>query len=144
MDLMDIFEEIGLYSAGGLVVLLTLIQIAPIKINPWTRIGRWIGRIINGEVLEKVDALCTDVKNNKADDDEQWVSLSRYHILRFGDELRRGLGHSKEQFDQILDDISKYEHYCDTHPEFPNGKAIATIEQIKKTYKKCMEKNDFL
>lgn len=144
MDLMDIFEEIGLYSAGGLVVLLTLIQIAPIKINPWTRIGRWIGRIINGEVLEKVDALSTDVKNNKADDDEQWVSLSRYHILRFGDELRRGLGHSKEQFDQILDDISKYEHYCDTHPEFPNGKAVAAIELIKETYKKSLEENDFL
>ena len=70
--------------------------------------------------------------------------LSRSHILRFGDELRRGVPHSKEHFDQILLDISKYEHYCETHPNFPNGQAIATIKQIKKTYQICLEENNFL
>lgn len=140
----DTIKEVGMYGGGILLILLTLIQIAPIKINPWSWIGRCIGRAINSEVLEKVEALSQDVKNNKEDDDEKWVSLSRSHILRFGDELRRGVDHSKEHFDQILEDISKYEHYCYTHPEFPNGKAIATIQQIKKTYQKCLDENKFL
>lgn len=143
MDL-ETAKEIGLYSGGAIVIVMSLIQIAPIKLNPWTWIGRAIGRLINGEVIEKVEALSKDVKDNKADDDEQWVSLSRSHILRFGDELLHGVGHSKEHFDQILEDISKYEHYCDSHPEYPNGKAIATIKQIKKTYQKCLEENNFL
>lgn len=143
MDL-ELLKEIGLYGGGGLAIILTLIQISPIKINPWTWLARTIGRAINGEVLERVAALGEDVKNNKADDDEQWVSLSRSHILRFGDELRRGVPHSKEHFDQILLDISKYERYCENHPEYPNGKAIATITQIKKTYQKCLEENNFL
>ena len=33
--------------------LLTLVQIAPIKVNPWTAIGKAIGRAINGDVIEK-------------------------------------------------------------------------------------------
>lgn len=143
MDL-DALKEIGVYGGGGLAILLTLLQIAPIKINPWTWLARTIGRAINGDVLKEVSSLRADVKQNKADDDEQWVSLSRSHILRFGDELRRGVPHSKEHFDQILLDISKYEHYCENHPDYPNGKAIATITQIKNTYQKCLEENNFL
>lgn len=141
---LETIKQICLYGGGGLVVLMTLVQITPIKINPWSWLGRCIGRAINGEVLEKVDALSEDVKKNKADDDEQWASLSRSHILRFGDELLHGTPHSKEHFDQILLDITKYEHYCNAHPDYPNGKAVATIKQIKKTYQKCLEENKFL
>lgn len=141
---LETIKEIGLYGGGIVIVLMTLIQITPIKINPWSWIGRAIGRAINGEVLEKVEMLTVDVKNNKADDDEQWASLSRTHILRFGDEIRHGVGHSKEHFDQILLDISKYEKYCKGHPDYLNDVAHATIKLIKKTYQTCLEKNDFL
>ena len=41
-----------LTSGGGVfLVLVTLIQIAPIKLNPWTAIARAIGRAINKDVL---------------------------------------------------------------------------------------------
>lgn len=143
MDLGTI-KEIGLYGGGAILILMTLIQITPIKINPWSWLGRVIGRAINGEVIEKVDELSKDVKKNKADDDEQWASLSRTHILRFGDELLHGVDHSKEHFDQILLDISKYEKYCEEHPEYLNNIANATIKQIKKTYQNCLENNKFL
>ena len=41
----------------GLVVLLTLIQIAPVKVDPWSWIARKVGHAINGEVLQKVEVL---------------------------------------------------------------------------------------
>ena len=141
---LDSVFDIGLLGGGGVLAIMTLLQIAPIKINPWTWLGRAIGRAVNGEVLEKVDKLSKDVEKNKNDDDEQWASLSRSHILRFGDELLHGMSHSKEHFDQILLDISKYEHYCDSHPEYLNNIAHATIKQIKKTYQKCLDENKFL
>lgn len=148
---LETIKEIGMYGGGAILVLMTLIQVTPIKINPWTWLGRCIGRAINGEVLEKVESLngkvetlSVDFANNKAEDEEEWISLSRSHILRFGDELLHGVPHSKEHFDQILLDITKYEHYCDTHPDFPNGKAIATIKQIKKIYQTCLDENNFL
>lgn len=140
----EVASEIGLYGGGAILALMTIIQISPIKIDPWSWIAKRIGRAINGEVLEKVDALSSAVKKNKDDDDEQWASLSRSHILRFGDELLHGVAHSKEHFDQILLDISKYEQYCNDHPEYLNNIANATIKQIKKTYQKCLEENNFL
>ena len=49
-----------LSSGGGVVgfilVLLALVEISPIKINPWTAIGKAIGRAINGDVIEKLEA----------------------------------------------------------------------------------------
>lgn len=140
----ETIKQLGLYGGGIVFILMTLIQISPIKINPWSWIGRCIGRLINGEVLEKVEALSKDVKQNKADDDEQWASLSRTHILSFGDEILHGVLHSKERFNQILLDTSKYEKYCNEHPQYLNNIATATIKQIKKTYQKCLDENNFL
>lgn len=132
-------------SGGGVIlVLMTIIQITPVKLNPWSWLGRVIGRAINSEVIEKVNVLTDEVKSIKEEDSEQWASLSRSHILRFGDELLHGMQHSKEHFDQILIDISKYETYCDEHPNYKNNIANATITQIKNTYQKCLEENKFL
>lgn len=141
---MSEIQEIGLYGSGVLVLVMTLVQIAPIKINPWSWLLKAIGRLLNAEILEEVKTLKNDVKENKRDDDAQWASLRRSHILTFGDELRRGVSHSKEHFDQILLDISKYEVYCKNHPDFVNNIANATIIQIKKTYQECLEENKFL
>lgn len=137
-------KAILLGGGGVILILLTLIQITPIKINPWSWIAKRVGRAINGEVLEKVNSIDKDVKELKDNDAEQWASLSRTHILRFGDEILHGVGHSKEHFDQILVDISKYEAYCREHPEYFNNIANATIHQIKKTYQKCFENDGFL
>ena len=137
-------KEIFMYGGGGAAAIMTILQIAPIKINPWSWIAKRIGRAINGELIDKVDNLAVDMKKTKDDDDEQWASLSRSHILRFGDELRHGVSHSKEHFDQILLDISKYELYCDTHKDYLNDVAHETIKHIKNTYQECLNKNSFL
>ena len=141
---LDIIKEIGMYGGGVIVVLMTLIQVAPIKINPWSWLGKCIGRAINGEVIEKVETLTKDVAKNKADDDEQWASLSRTHILRFGDEIRHGVIHSKEHFDQVLLDIKKYVRYCEAHADYENDVANATIDLIREKYRKCLDENKFL
>lgn len=140
----ETIKEYLMYGGGGVAVIFTILQIAPIKINPWSWIAKRIGRAINGELIDKVDDLAVDMKKNKDDDDEQWASLSRSHILRFGDELRHGVSHSKEHFDQILLDISKYELYCDTHKDYLNDVAHETIKHIKSTYHKCLNENSFL
>ena len=133
-----------LCGGGGMLVLMTLVQIIPIKINPWSWIAKRIGRAINSEVLEKINKNNETVERFKAETAEQWASLRRTHILRFGDEILHGVIHSKEHFDQILVDISKYESYCKDNPEYLNSIANATIEQIKRTYQKYLEDNSFL
>lgn len=140
-------EEIKQIAIGGgsvLLFLMTVIQVTPIKLNPWSWIGRKIGRLINGEVLDKVDNLSEELKDHKAKSAEREATLSRTHILRFGDEVLHGVPHSKEHYEQILIDIDSYEEYCDDHPDYKNNVAVATIKHIKKMYQKHLEEDSFL
>lgn len=134
-----------IFSGGGiLLILMTLIQITPIKFNPWSWIGRCIGRVINGEVLAKVDTLGKDLKNLRDECDEREANNCRYQILRFGDEILHGIPHSKEHYDNILIEINAYENYCADHPKYMNNVAVATISHIKKMYQKHLEEDSFL
>lgn len=134
-----------IFSGGGiLLILMTLIQITPIKFNPWSWIGRCIGRVINGEVLARVDDLDKKVINLESKSDERNATLCRTHILRFGDEILHGVPHSKEHYEQILLDVDTYEEYCNEHPEYKNNIAVATIKHIKKKYQEHLEEDSFL
>ena len=68
----------------------------------------------------------------------------RVRILRFEDELQEMRRHSKDSFDQVMTDITTYDHYCDQHPEFKNSQTVATVEHIKKVYVERLDKHDFL
>ena len=141
-----------LKAGGGVtLLLLTLIQISPIRIDPWTHFARVIGKAMNKDIMEKLETVEAEVKNLKEKHDNLEKRMDkedaddcRTRILRFADELRRGVEHSEEFFNQILDDISDYERYCSEHPEYKNSKAVNAIAKIDKVYQKCMEENSFL
>ena len=75
---------------------------------------------------------------------ENEATTCRYRLLRFNDEILHDLRHSKEHFDQVLEDITRYETYCHEHPEYKNNKAVLAIENIKRVYQKCSDENTFL
>lgn len=75
---------------------------------------------------------------------ENEATTCRYRILRFNDEILHDQKHTKEHFDQILDDVTRYEKFCTEHPEYENNKAVLAIENIKRVYKKCSDENTFL
>lgn len=137
-------KELLTSGGGALLILLTLIQIAPVKINPWSWLAKNIGKAINGEVIEKVDLLGRDVKTLRDECEEREATACRTRILRFGDEILHDVRHSKEHFDQILIDITAYENYCASHPDFRNNVAVATIRRINQVYAQCIRNNNFL
>lgn len=126
MSMKEFVETVG----SVLLIVLTLVQVAPIRINPWSAIARTIGKALNADLNEKMDA-------NEA-------KTARYRILRFDDEIRHKMRHSKEHFDQIIEDVDTYERYCQDHPRFPNGKAVSATDNVKRTYEKCKDENSFL
>ena len=75
---------------------------------------------------------------------ENEATTCRYRILRFNDEILHDQRHTKEHFDQILDDVTRYEKFCKDHPEYENNKAILAIENIKRVYKNCTDVGTFL
>lgn len=140
---MTTLELIG--SGGGIVlVILTLVQISPIKLNPWTFIARKIGKAINGELIEKVDEMSKELTEIKGDISEQKAVECRTNILRFGDEVLHKQRHTKEHFDQILADIDEYDKYCAAHPDFENHRTEETSKRILHVYEQCLIVGDFL
>ena len=50
------------------------IQIAPIKINPWSALLKWIGKLITGDACTKIDGLIEKVNNILSEEFEVEVS----------------------------------------------------------------------
>ena len=134
--------------AGGTTLLLvaaaSLVEVSPIKFNPLSWLAQKIGRAMKKEVIDKVDRLERNLSEMKAIQDERDAKSARTRVLRFGDELLHDVCHSKEHFDNILQDIREYENYCDEHPKFENDRMQLTAQLIKDTYRRCMEKHTFL
>lgn len=91
-----------------------------------------------------IDNLGRKMDKLQKSNDEGSALTWRYRILRFDDEIRHDDKHTKEHFDQILEDITKYEKYCKKNPDFENNKASLAIDNIKKVYKKCTDEGTFL
>lgn len=125
---------------GIVAVLSIFIEITPVKISPISSLLRWAGKQINKDLMDKVNTLETKVGSLEKSD----VIDCRVRILTFADEIRRGVRHSKETFDQVLSDIDTYERYCTEHPDFMNNKTVAAKAKILEVYSDCMGKNDFL
>ena len=97
-------------------------------------------------IRKMIAELRQDLEKIKATEEERETRNARRRILRFNDELlnQRDLKHSKEMFDDILDDVTRYRNYCQTHPGFQNGKATLAIENVEQVYRKCMANHTFL
>lgn len=144
-------KEILAGSGGALLVLLTLLQITPIKINPWTALARWLGRALNSDVLKELsDVRSTQqVTAKKLDDhiaaDEiRHANRQRERILQFNNELLRNIPHTREDFIDILAVIDAYNIYCRTHADYQNNRAIHAIKNIERVYDDRLAKRDFL
>ena len=140
------------------LVISLLVEITPIKFNPWSWFAKKIGRAFNGEVMKEICTLKTEMgnMNDKFGDiqkdiidireeaKEREATSRRARILEFGDEILHEVDYSKEHWDSILMDVSEYEHYCDDHPHYMNNVAKATIQHIKHMYGKHLEDDSFL
>jgi len=134
MDLKDILLEGG----GVLIALLTIVQIAPVKIDPWSKIAKAIGNALNGgDVMGKLEE---HIKM----DDERNADMHRARILQFNTELLRDAKHTEEDFNEILYNIDCYERYCREHPEYQNNRAVHAIKHIKNVYDILQETHNFL
>lgn len=139
----SIINFIAFHPEITLIGAITIIQVAPIKFDPWGMIARAIKKYLVGEIETKVDNLSAKVDGLDSEVKENKALSARAHILRFADELYNKKEHSKEYFDEILDDIDKYEKYCVEHPNFKNNKTVLSTNLIKTTYDRLISEHKF-
>ena len=156
LNILNIFREYKDIIVILVVIFLSLVEITPIKINPWTCLIKWVSHVqgldkLNeevGNIRLHMDEIDTKIDNLRTESEEKSALkdalLYRHRILRFSDELTQNIKHSQEMFNDILADITEYDNYCRTHPTFVNQKAVMSEENIKRIYRKCLEERDFL
>lgn len=108
-------------------------------------------RVTIEEISEKLDSqgkklnsLEEAFNKKNAEDQEKEAKSARRRILRTDDEIRIGVKHSKDYFDDVLRDIDSYEEYCDNHPHFKNKCAESAINNVLACYETCKADNSFL
>ena len=94
-----------------------------------------------GEILSAISKLSDEVAQVKEDADRRDAILSRTHILRFRDELYNGINHTSEYFEQTIDDIVVYERFCDSHPDFRNGRTTEASQFIREEYRRLFKEH---
>ena len=87
--------EVAGWGLLALALLLSLVQISPLKLNPWDRIFGWIGKKANGKIQGQLDALSAQVR-------EMWINKHRQTLLIFARECRAGIDHSPDEWVNAL------------------------------------------
>ena len=132
-EVVDILGMIppSIKNIGILVLILSIVEVAPVKLNPW----KWLKDIYH--LPDRLNQLEQDFNKDRA---FRW----RSQILRRADYIMDGQKFSRETWDDTIETIDNYEGYCKKHEDYQNGKAKCAIEFLQETYKEAIKNNDFL
>ena len=112
--------------AAGIAILLSLIQISPLKLNPWDKLLAWFGRKLNGATEKRLEELQKQVR-------DMWINTHRQSILTFARECRADMHHDAEEWNHILSIADEYEVYCAKNT-VSNGVVKADTEYVRGLY----------
>lgn len=107
-----------------------------------------LGRRLNATVEAKLEAQSTEIstlrtevhelrkvqQEQEATADRRRADDYRREILRFNRDLMEGAAPDRESYVEALLIIDRYELYCQGHPEYPNSRATAAVQNIKTNY----------
>lgn len=119
------------------------IQVSPIKINPWSTVFKWIGKIIIGETCGKIDKLIAKIEGLEKEMIQNEKDRIRWEILDFANSCKNGRPHTQDEFEHIIDLNTKYRQLLRRSND-QNGVFELEYEYLKKEYRNHCEKNDFL
>lgn len=143
MTLQQILQWCGQNPLTILIGLSALIQISPLKINPWTTLFKWIGTKINGDLTEKLNSVSNDMVALSTQRKEDEKDRIRWEVLSFANSCRNGYNHTKDEYQHIISLNDKYINLLkETNDK--NGVFDAEYAYIQKLYKEHQQKNDFL
>lgn len=150
MSLHDIIKFFNIPEVTGatsviiiiIVLLTTLIQISPLKLNPWDFCLGWVGDRLNSHIIKKVDALDTKLTEHIAESRDSSVKQKRERILKFVEDGMGGKTYTKETFEFMIKECDDYETYIKKN-DIKNGVIEASITEIRRRYLDHVHNADF-
>lgn len=120
-------DIVALLAAFGVVV-----EITPIKINPFSKLAAWIGRAANAELIEQVNGLEKKIDEVRRESIKDHKKESRIFISNFANDIRRGVHKDESQYIAIMDLVNEY------LSNGWNSKVKMEAEFIKNTYNEML------
>lgn len=125
------------------IILASIIQITPVKFNPWSALFTWIGKKLNSDVvkhLEKID--------DRLDEQERTINKNekdriRWEVLAFANSCKNGAKHYQDEYRHIFDISDKYNKIIQANNE-TNGYFSIEYDYIKQDYQEKCKNGDFL
>ena len=111
MTIHEVFQKLTAGEMAGwaltvLILILSIIQISPLKLNPWDHIFGWIGKKTNGATEKRLGALEKQIR-------DMWINNHRQFILTFSRECRANIEHSSDEWTNVLNVAEEYEKYVE-------------------------------
>lgn len=129
---------VGLFA----VCICSVIQIAPIQVNPWSWILKKVGNLMYAEIREeikqlenKIDNLSNKVDGNEREADMRRISTLRWSIINFAHILKEGQSYSSSAFDHIYDEHREYLDLLKKY-NMTNGQTESAMKVVDEYYRK--------
>jgi len=154
-EILDMCDDSVVYIA--LIIFLSLVEVSKIPVNPWSFIWKIISRILKsiGKAMnEDIYKELMDIKESQKEMQKQINSVSdkadenamkdkRSRILNFYNECFRGVQHSREEYDNIIETYVDYNTII-KEKNFVNGKIDNAYAYIMETYHECEKNHTFI
>lgn len=154
-------QWIGKHFVQVCFVISLVVQFTPIKINPWSALFKWIGKLITENSNKNIQTLIT--KTNELENSIDSVRASfqnetasigyiinenekdriRWEILDFANSCRNKRKHTKDEFQHIITLNDKYMNLLKKTDD-KNGVFEEEYHYILNLYHKLQETNGFL
>lgn len=138
MHILTLLHTYASDIVASLAILSIVIEVAPIKLNPWSYLLKSIGNKINADVIKRLEIVEGQLKAQDSKIDNNEKDRIRYEILDFARSCRKNDPHTKEEFDHILEQYDKYEIIL-AKLEQPNGKVTQAMKFITQLYHTVQE-----
>lgn len=92
----------------------------------------------------QLKSLSDKLDRHIAADEAANATTCRSRILQRATDVRRGGEYPKEDWDALLQDVTTYERYVVTHPDFPNEVCEHAIDFLCDRYDDLLETDGFL
>jgi len=138
MTVVEFWDKLTVGGLAGwavmiLLILLSLIQISPIKLNPWDKVLAWLGSKINKNIHNDVKELREKIGELEQQTQELWINSHRSFILVFARECRAGVKHDSEEWANCLNQCATYEAFIKAK-NYPNGIVQSNIDYVRDLY----------
>ena len=135
MSAAEVFQTIhmippSILDVGFLALVLSLVEISPLKVNPW----QWLKSF--AELPARLKKLEKEFNDDRA---FRW----RQMIKTFTRQLERGEKFRESEWIELLDTVKRYENYCELYPDFKNGYIPDCIEFIRWKHKEVIKTGDY-